>query len=215
MPRPNRGRSIASETNLAKRIAYERERRDLSYEGLAAQMTEHGCAIQGSAIYKIEKGDPPRRVTVDELVALARVFELPTVDELLTPVGLIEQREAKELVAELDRVTELLTETAVRMFNMFTEYGALAINNPDLHEYVDHHWNAAAEGDFSVAALTDERGEVSGDTSLNDLAGLLSEGIRQLADVFIQHCAKLAEENVTTAIETGATARRAIKAQVG
>lgn len=43
-------------------------------------MTDAGCPIQGSAIYKIEKADPPRRITVDELVAFATVFETSAVD---------------------------------------------------------------------------------------------------------------------------------------
>jgi transcriptional regulator with XRE-family HTH domain len=84
MPRPNAPRSIASEQNLARRIAYERERQGMSYAGLAQRMTEHGCAIDQSALYKIEKANPPRRITVDELVALAQVFET-TVDDLLLP----------------------------------------------------------------------------------------------------------------------------------
>jgi hypothetical protein len=45
-----------------------------------------GCAIQPSALYKVEKGDPPRRITVDELVALATVFELE-VSDLLRPLA--------------------------------------------------------------------------------------------------------------------------------
>jgi transcriptional regulator with XRE-family HTH domain len=205
MPRPNRARSIASEANLAKRIAYERHQRDLSYEGLAKLMTEAGCAIQGSAIYKIEKGDPPRRVTVDELVALARVFEA-TIEELLTPIELIEQRQAKELIAELDRVTEQLADTTVRLFNMYIEYGVLTINNPELGEYVDHHWEAATEGDFPVATMPD-----IDDPRLNEAAGNFSAEIVaaartlivRLAEPFMEEVAELATENVMNALETG------------
>jgi transcriptional regulator with XRE-family HTH domain len=78
-------RSIASERALATRIAYERAARDWTYEGLAARMTGIGCSINASAIYKIEKGDPPRRITVDELVALGRVFALD-LEDLVQPV---------------------------------------------------------------------------------------------------------------------------------
>jgi transcriptional regulator with XRE-family HTH domain len=85
MPRPNQPRSIASEHALARRIANERERRGWSYDGLASRMTKAGCAIQSSAIYKIEKSDPPRRITVDELVAFAEVFAVPVQDLLLPP----------------------------------------------------------------------------------------------------------------------------------
>ena len=40
-------------------------------------MTDAGCPITGSAIFKIEKSQPRRRIVVDELVAFARVFGIP------------------------------------------------------------------------------------------------------------------------------------------
>ncbi len=85
MPRPNRPRTVAAEDNLARRIAFEREARGWTYDGTAKRMTNLGCPIQSTAIYKIEKGEPRRRISVDELVAFARVFELD-VEELLIPV---------------------------------------------------------------------------------------------------------------------------------
>lgn len=89
MPRPNPPRLLRSETNLARRIAHERESRGMTNEGLAKRMTDVGCPIQGSAIYKIEKADPPRRITVDELVAFAVVFET-SVEDLLKPLELLQ-----------------------------------------------------------------------------------------------------------------------------
>jgi transcriptional regulator with XRE-family HTH domain len=91
MPRPNRPRSIASEDNLARRITYERGRRQMSYAGLAQRMTEVGCAIDQSALYKIEKGNPRRRISVDELVALSEVFAVP-IDDLLAPPELAAEK---------------------------------------------------------------------------------------------------------------------------
>lgn len=101
MARPNKARSIGGEDNLAERIAYERESLGLSYEALAKKMTEAGCAIQGSAIYKIEKGNPRRRVTVDELIALADVFEVE-IQELLTPMAVLKQAWAEQRLKDLD-----------------------------------------------------------------------------------------------------------------
>jgi len=97
MPRPNPPRSIASEQSLARRVAHERETRGMSYEGLAARMTKAGCPIQASALYKIEKSTPPRRITVDELVALAQVFDL-SVENLLLPPEAVAAKELGVLV---------------------------------------------------------------------------------------------------------------------
>ena len=82
MPRQNASRSINAEQDLAALIARERERRGWSYDHLARLISDAGCPIQGSALFKIEKGQPPRRITVDELVALTRVFAM-NIDQLL------------------------------------------------------------------------------------------------------------------------------------
>lgn len=105
MPRPNAPRSIASENALARRVAHEREAAGMSYEGLASRMTKVGCAIQASAIYKIEKADPPRRITVDELVGFGKVFGLP-VEQLLLPPELVAADELAELVVAWDRADD-------------------------------------------------------------------------------------------------------------
>ena len=83
MPPRNPGRSLAGEKQVAERIAHERERRGWSYEQLARAMTHAGCPMNQSAIHKIEKGNPPRRITVEELLGFARVFETNVSDLLL------------------------------------------------------------------------------------------------------------------------------------
>lgn len=138
MARPNRGRSIGGESNLARRIAHERGQRGLSYEGLAKLMTDAGCGIQGSAIYKVEKAEPRRRVTVDELVALAAVFEL-SVDELLTPMEVLENRRAQELLREMDEADEGFFLAVGRLLFAFSEFIQLAESAPELYEFVHGH----------------------------------------------------------------------------
>lgn len=88
MPRVNPLRATGNEENLARRIAVERESRGYSYEGLARRMTNAGYPIQPSAVFKIEKGKPPRRIAVDELVGFAEVFGLTPTD-LLRPVDVV------------------------------------------------------------------------------------------------------------------------------
>lgn len=85
MPRPNKERTLFAEEHLRQRVALERERQGMTYESLAKRMTDTGCQIQPSALYKLEKGDPPRRVTVDELVALSLVFKIPMAELIIDP----------------------------------------------------------------------------------------------------------------------------------
>ncbi len=99
MPRPNQARDIYAEDHLAARIAMEREKRGWTYEGLAKRMSDVGCPLDQSAIYKIEKASPRRRITVDELVAFSRVFGV-AIDDLLLPADLAADRRAIELFTQ-------------------------------------------------------------------------------------------------------------------
>lgn len=138
MPRLNQGRSLQVESNLARRIAYERERRGLSYEALAEAMTKVGCAINASSIYKIEKGNPPRRISVDELAALAEVFDEPLAD-LLVDMAIIEQRRAQDLIDALSRSRTEVNTAAAQAFEALTLLFDLAAADSDLAEYVENH----------------------------------------------------------------------------
>src|SRR4051812_25969393 len=114
MARSNHSGSLGDETSLARRIARERASAGLSYEALAKLMTESGCKIHGSAIYKIEKANPPRSVSVNELIAFSTVFG-KSVDDLLTPIEVLDDQRAKELVAELEEVDAALLHDVARL----------------------------------------------------------------------------------------------------
>jgi transcriptional regulator with XRE-family HTH domain len=107
MPRPNPLREILGERALARRIAYERERRGWSTEKLSRRMAEAGCPIHQSAIWKIEHADPPRRITYDEALGFARVFDTP-LDDLAVLPEIAADKELRALVAEMD---EIITQT--------------------------------------------------------------------------------------------------------
>lgn len=128
MPRPNRPRSIFSEASLATRIAHEREQRGWSPQGLAVRMEKAGCPIQVSAIYKIEKGDPPRRITVAELVGFAQVFGLP-VENLLLPAEVAARNELVDLL--------VAWETSRVEANEAQEVAEAALTS--VRDYVDKH----------------------------------------------------------------------------
>ena len=138
MPRPNQARSVLAEVDLAERIAFERDRRGLSYEALAALMTDAGCPIQGSAIYRIEKGTPPRKISVAELVTLAQIWGF-TVEQLLEPVALLEQRRGLELAKELAETPHAVQRAIARQFGTLVEYLRIAATSEDLRDYIKGH----------------------------------------------------------------------------
>jgi intergrase/recombinase len=100
MARQNPPRRVYSEANLALRIKHEREARTptWSYVTTAERLRDIGCPIQSSAIFRLEKGE--RKITVDELVAFAMIFET-TPDELLRPLDVVLEESAKRQVDEL------------------------------------------------------------------------------------------------------------------
>ncbi|HEY3086821.1 MAG TPA: hypothetical protein VGJ59_02010 [Jatrophihabitantaceae bacterium] len=100
------------------------------------------------------------------------------------------------------------------MYNMFTEYWLLAVSNPELYEYVDNHWAAAAEGDFPIAALVDESGAVSDERSLSDIAAALSDAVSRIAEIGAQQVVRLAGVNGQQALESGKPLCHAAVAQM-
>ncbi|MGH3833186.1 MAG: helix-turn-helix domain-containing protein [Pseudonocardiaceae bacterium] len=141
MPRPNPPRSLQSEENLARRIAYERDRRGWTYEGIAKRLADAGCPIQGSAIYKIEKGNPRRRISVDELVALTKVFDVDA-DNLLLPLELIAERDALNLMEELEKKYRALSTSLTDYQGVVARLGRLAgSDGPHAQSVVSIVWN--------------------------------------------------------------------------
>lgn len=119
MPRPNPTRTLGNERALAKRLAWERARRTppMTYDGLAARMTEVGCPIQGSALYKIEKSG--RRITVDELVAMAKVFEVDVAD-LLRPLEAVMFKEIERVVEREAAASDTVLNAASELYEALT-----------------------------------------------------------------------------------------------
>jgi hypothetical protein len=107
-------------------------------------MTAAGCAIQGSAIYRIDKGEPPRQVTVDELLALADVFDVENITDLLQPVELIEQKWAEAVAADFISATRELDDAQANAVRAVLRLAEVARTSADLYEFVAHQWHAAS-----------------------------------------------------------------------
>lgn len=125
MPPRNPPRALTGEQQLAERVAHERERRGWSYEQLAKRMTDAGCSMNQSAINKIEKGSPRRRITVDELLGFAKVFET-NISDLVLDRSIVQDAKAAQLFkkwqeadAETQRVGQL-ADAAAEEFEKYT-----------------------------------------------------------------------------------------------
>lgn len=146
MPRQSRERGTGTEASLAKRVEFERKEHGLSHEALAKKMTDAGCKIQGSAIYKIEKADPPRRITVDELTAFAEVFTDGDVKEMLKTVEDVERERASEMAQEWIAATVALDDAHAGVVHAAVRLGEIARSAPEVYESIAHTWLAAAPG---------------------------------------------------------------------
>lgn len=80
----HRPRAGDGEGNVAAHVRFERELRGWSTAELARYITEAGCPMSQSAVWRIESGEPRRKISVDELIAFAKVFD-KSIDDLLQP----------------------------------------------------------------------------------------------------------------------------------
>jgi hypothetical protein len=90
---------ICSEENVALRLAWEMRRRGWSQDRLAQELTNAGQPMPQSAISRIVNSMPDgrrRTISVDEAIAMARVFGI-SVEELLRPPHGAEGRDLHQL----------------------------------------------------------------------------------------------------------------------
>lgn len=148
MPKRTANRPISErgEKNLAERIRRERRQRRWSYEALAQEMTRVGCPISKAALYSIEQ-DPPRRITVDELVAFSEVFGFD-IANLLTPIPLLNQKHAHELIDLLSAARREVRQNIADLMQGLFEVEHIADVNEELSEYVKGHLESLKKVDF-------------------------------------------------------------------
>lgn len=137
------GRTLGSERVVAARLKLERERRGWTYDALARRMEAEGVPIQISALHKIEKADPPRRVTLDEAIALANVFKIE-LKELVEPIAFTEQRWAEEVARDFIAATSGLDDAHAELVRAAVRLAEITRHSPDLAEFVAHQWKAAS-----------------------------------------------------------------------
>ena len=132
MPKPVEGRTMAQEAWVAQRVKSERLGRRWSLEEVARRMADVGCPIPISAIHKIEKSDPPRRISLNEFLALASVFDIPP-DDLMKPPDAVSEAAAKELVDEWEAARDA---AADQIRHLYFLHEKLATQHPEAAEQV-------------------------------------------------------------------------------
>ncbi|MFE2725032.1 helix-turn-helix domain-containing protein [Kitasatospora sp. NPDC059327] len=89
-----------SEEHAAERVRLEREHLGWSTGELAKRMTAAGCPINQSSVWRIENGEPRRRINLDEAIGFAKVFGL-TLEEFLGPPGSSADKHITQLTTEV------------------------------------------------------------------------------------------------------------------
>jgi transcriptional regulator with XRE-family HTH domain len=88
------------ERNLADHVRFERELRNWSTAELARAVSDAGCPMNQSAVWRIENGEPRRKISVDELIAFSKVFEKSISDLLQPPTTEYPENLIKEYLSE-------------------------------------------------------------------------------------------------------------------
>jgi transcriptional regulator with XRE-family HTH domain len=120
---------------MARRIAFERERRGWSTESLAKRMTDAGCPINQSAIWKIENGQPRRKISYDEALAFAQLFEL-SITELAVAPEIAANDTVRTLLEEHQRLQLEVFERSMRSAEIVREVRRLLADFPDAERVI-------------------------------------------------------------------------------
>ncbi|WP_436787913.1 helix-turn-helix domain-containing protein [Yinghuangia sp. YIM S10712] len=169
-----RGLPVEAEENAAARIRALREAHGWSTATVAERMTKAGHPINQSAVWRIESGEPRRRINLDEAIGFAKVFDI-TVERLIAPPD-------DAAVEYLNRLIH--TYIATWRAADATRYGAAEIRagidatlaaTPELRDVVEGMLAEAVEaeerGEFRLA-LAPEAHEEEGIAHLSTMARL-------------------------------------------
>lgn len=154
VPRQNPPRLVGGELGMARRIAFEREQRGWTTESLAKRMTEAGCPINQSAIWKIENGQPRRKISYDEALAFAQLFEL-SITELAVAPEIAANESVRALVEEHQRLSVEAIRRDLRMAEIMRKVRALLADFPDAERVLEELFPWDGEPDHTPQPIID------------------------------------------------------------
>lgn len=150
VPKKNAGTAFA-ERFVAWHVEAHRERLGWSYRELAARMTRAGAPMNQSSIHKMLRQDPPRRITVNELVALAEVFDVPMQD-LVKSVDRSLSEEANRLVESMYAAAKPYREAARQLSDTIQQLSVVLLASD---EFSVQLVEALARQQAAMASLLD------------------------------------------------------------
>ncbi len=151
MPRTVPDRRRPEERFIARRIEFELKRRRWSYLELAKRMKDVGCRIDQSAVNKILKGHPPRRIAANELAAFAEVFGVP-VGRLMKPLEVDLSQEMNALLEELHERRKTLLEASAAVADIVRKIALLLLGTDQFEPRI---LNALAEQEKAMINMLD------------------------------------------------------------
>jgi transcriptional regulator with XRE-family HTH domain len=117
--------------DVGLRVASLREKSGWTYRDLEEKTKSAGRRVSVSVLYRIEKGG--QKVSVDDLVALCRAFDI-TPDEMLTSADVLELREGERLLSTLAQAIGTFWASAQAAFVAAAEVGAKKVGH-DVREH--------------------------------------------------------------------------------
>lgn len=94
-------RRLFAEAFVAVHVERAMQERDMTYQELSHAMATAGAPLSISSIHRMLKGQPRRRIHVNELVALSQVLHIPLADLMQPTEGQL-ARQVELLIRRLD-----------------------------------------------------------------------------------------------------------------
>lgn len=161
---------MGGESNLARRIARERNARGWSARELTRRVQVAGCKVPANTVTRIEARQ--RGVSVDELIGLSQALGL-SVDDLLTPLELVDDQEAQRLLQAIGGSMEAMYAAAGDLMVGVRDLAVARDRNGEVFTYVIHQLKAAQQ---RASAEADELREMAAVIVARIMPKLIDEG---------------------------------------
>lgn len=151
MPSQRRSRRRFDEFFVAVHLERTMRERGMTYQELSDAMAEAGAPLSKSAIHRILKRSPPRRIYVDELAALSEILGIPLV-RLVRPTEAQLASDVEKLIQILDRQVKAYKAEAAKATETI---GRIALLLVDGGELTARLVEAAARHESAIISLID------------------------------------------------------------